>query len=417
MSQFDTVASGSAVDELYDPRSEAYIQCPYDAFAATRSTAPVAHHTGIDEWFVTGRAEIEDLSRDHARFANRYSSDGTFDFTPECRAVLNRTLYYHDSLFSAESATHSRFRRLFREFFAPRNLRRIEPSIRAVAEDLVREFADAGRTDLLRQFALPLPMTVICDIIGIPAQDRATVKAWHDDWIALQVTPLPAEEQLRCARSLITYEAYVRDLLDLRHRRPAEDLLTVLARAAAADDPVCTVDDAVVALRVMIAGGHETTTNLISNTVFHLLSERELWRKVVTNPELIDAAVEEGLRFDSPVQGAPRVTTETVRIDGQELPKGSRLRVMFAAAGRDPNWVTNPDAFRLDRQGSSRHLGFGHGIHFCLGAGLGRLEARTALRTLVEALPELRLKEGFAPQYAPGEFAFRGLTSLPVTWV
>jgi cytochrome P450 len=172
----------------------------------------------------------------------------------------------------------------------------------------------------------------------------------------------------------------------------------------------------VVALRVMIAAGHETTTNLISNTLYHLLENRELWQALVADPALAAAAVEEGLRFDSSVIGTPRVATEALPVGAVDVPAKAKLRLMIGAVGRDPGLVDDPDTFRLDRSGSPKHHGFGYGVHFCIGAPLARLEARIALETLVETLPGLRLDDGFAPSFVPGGFTFHGLQELPVSW-
>lgn len=402
--------------ELFDPTSPEYTACPYAAFARARKEQPVAHQTALDEWIVTGRAEIAAVQRDHERFTSRYNLDGSYPFCPEAKAVLDDSLFFRVALYNVDPPAHTRFRDLISEYFTPRALRRREESIRQIAKRIVADIAAKDGCDLLQEFAYPLPMTVICDIIGIPEEDRATVKQWNNEWLALQVVPLPPEQQVHCANNVIAYEKYVLGLLEQRRREPADDLLTELVRAADADDPVCTVEDAVVALRVMIAAGHETTTNLISNAVHQLLRDRRLWEQLVDDPSLVAAAVEEALRFDSSVQGAPRVATEAMRIGDTEVPEGARLRVMFAAAGGDPEWVEDPDTFRLDRQGPPRHLGFGLGIHFCVGASLARLESKIALETLVEALPGLRLEDGFEPHYLPGGFVFRGLAQLPVTW-
>ena len=166
----------------------------------------------------------------------------------------------------------------------------------------------------------------------------------------------------------------------------------------------------------MIAAGHETTTNLIANAVHQLLAGPERWQALTADPSLAAVAVEETLRHDSSVQGALRVATEPVRIGDVDLPAGSRVRVMFAAAGRDPAQFEDPDEFRLDRGGPPRHLGFGHGAHFCVGAPLARLEATIALETLAAALPGLRLADGFQPEYLPGGFIFHALAALPVAW-
>ncbi|MFG2812085.1 cytochrome P450 [Streptomyces sp. NPDC048410] len=402
--------------ELFDPMSPEYTSCPYAAFARARKEEPVARQPVLDEWIVTGRAEIEQVQRDHERFTSRFNLDGSYSFCPEAKEILDGSLFFRVALYNVDPPAHTRFRDLISGFFTPRALRRREESIRETARRLVVGMAERDGCDLLQEFTYPLPMTVICDMIGIPEEDRATVKQWNNEWLALQVVPLPPEQQVHCANDVVTYEKYVLDLLEQRRQEPADDLLTELVRAADMENPVCTVEDAVVALRVMIAAGHETTTNLIANAVHQLLGDRSLWERLVKEPELAAAAVEEALRFDSSVQGAPRVATTAARVGDTDVPAGARLRVMFAAAGRDPEWVDDPESFRLDRQGPQRHLGFGYGIHFCVGASLARMESRIALEVLAEALPGLRLADGFEPRYLPGGFVFRGLAELPVVW-
>ncbi|MEU3460307.1 cytochrome P450 [Streptomyces sp. NPDC006733] len=414
-----------AVEEVFDPQSPQFIACPFAAYDVSRRELPVAHHPVLDEWIVTGREELQSVLRDGENLTSRHNLDGHVPLAPEARSALDDTLFFQPALYNVSGPEHTRFRTFISEYFAPRRLRVLEPAIRATARRLVAELTEAGPeagaasgagADLLARFAQPLPYTVICDVIGIPEQDRAAVKGWNDAWLALQVVPLPAEQQVRCARALRAYEDFLRQLLADRAEHPAEDLITGLLHASRGDDPLCTVDQAVVALRFMIAAGHETTTNLISNAVHQLLTERERWDAVVADPALVAAAVEETLRFDSSVQGALRVATGKVRIGDTTVPPGARVRVMFAAAGRDPEWVEDAGTFRLDREGPPRHLGFGLGIHFCVGAPIARLEARIALETLAAALPGLRLADGFAPQYLPGGFIFHGLAALPVSW-
>lgn len=369
-----------------------------------------------DEFVVLGREEIMQVQRDPERFSSRANLDGMYPLGEEALVLLKDSLFFHVAKLNVEPPEHTAFREFIAEFFSPRRLRAVEPSIQALTERLITSFVDTGATDLLEGFAYPLPMTVIADLIGLPEADRPTVKAWNNAWLALQVAPLPPDQQVQCARAVLAYEDYVRELLAERARHPEDDLLTKLALAATGPDPVATLDDAVVALRVMIAAGHETTTNLIGNALYHLLVRPERWQALVADPGLAAAAVEETLRYDPSVQASPRTATEDVELAGVRIPAGSRVHSMFSAVGHDPDWVEDPDSFRLDRTGPPRHLGFGYGIHFCVGAQLARLESRIALATLATIVPELRLAPGYQPQHLPAGFVFRGLTELPAVW-
>ncbi|WP_131786769.1 cytochrome P450 [Protofrankia symbiont of Coriaria ruscifolia] len=410
------------VDEIFDPQSAQFLSCPYAAYAKTRATIPVAHHGGFDEWIVTGREELLAVLREDERLTSRHNLDGHVPLAPRARAVLERTLFFQPALYNVAGPEHSRFRTFISEYFTPRGLRALEPSIRAIARDLAGGLSASGTGDLLKDFAYPLPYTVIGEVIGIPTADRATVKEWNNAWLALQVVPLPEEQQTAMAEGLLAYEDYLRALLLSRAGQETSegaggtDLASGLYRATLGDEPLCTLDQAIVSLRFMIAAGHETTTNLIANAVHQLLAVPERWQALAEDHASAAAAVEETLRYDSSVQGALRVAAEQVRIGDVDLPAGSRVRVMFAAAGRDPAQFQDPDEFRLDREGPPRHLGFGFGAHFCVGAPLARLEARIALETLAAALPGLRLADDFQPEYLPGGFIFHALAALPVAW-
>lgn len=185
------MSSDTSAAELFDPMSPEYTACPYAAFARARQTEPVVHQAALDEWIVTGRAEIEAVQRDHGDFTSRYNLDGSYPFCPEAKEILDGSLFFRVALYNVDPPAHTRFRNLVSEFFSPRVLRRREASIREIAARLAAGLADKDGCDLLQEFAYPLPMTVICDIIGIPEEDRATVKAWNNDWLALQVVPLP----------------------------------------------------------------------------------------------------------------------------------------------------------------------------------------------------------------------------------
>ncbi|MGW5864820.1 cytochrome P450 [Streptomyces sp. NPDC055239] len=402
--------------KLFELMNPQYMASPYEAYRVARQRVPVCPMTADGPWVVTGGEEMAAVLRDPVRFTSRTNTHGAYGFTDACKELLSDSVFYRIPLFNADPADHGRFRAFIDEQFSPSALRRHEPGVRAAATALVKDFRDAGSVDLLSGFAYPLPLTVLCDVIGVPPEDRARVKEWLNDWLLMQVLPLPPEDQLRCARSVLEYEAYFRALLADRRRQPADDLLTVLADAAEQSDPVCTVDDAVLALLVMLASGHETATHLIANTVHQLLGDRRLWERLVADPELIPAAVEEGLRFNTSVQGAARLVTEDVTLAGVAVPAGAKVHAMVAAAGRDPGSAEDPETFRLDRTAPPQHFAFGHGPHSCLGAGLARLEARVALEALVETVPSLELAPGFEPQHIPGGLVINGLLALPVTW-
>lgn len=403
------------VEELFDPSSPAFSKCPYESYALSRDTIPIAFHEGFGEWIVTGSSQIQEILRDHRHFTSRHNLEGSYQFTPECRALLEKTLFFQGAIYNTDPPLHTRFRTFVGQYFSPRKLASLEPFIRATARELAMGLGSPGGSDLVADFARVLPLRVTFHMIGVPPADQGAVKEWNSAWLALQVAPLTPEQQVSCAEALISYEAYLRDLLTRRIDDPLDGITTGLAQATLGDDPLCTMDQAVVATRFMIASGHETTSGLISNAVYRLLEHRELWEAVVRDPALAQNAVEETLRFDSPAQGALRVTTERVRLDDIDMPGGSRLRVMLAAVGRDPDLVGQPDTFRLDRDSPPTHIGFGVGSHLCAGAALARLEARLALQALAEMLPGVCLEAGFEPRYLPGALIFHSLAAMRIS--
>lgn len=409
--------AGPDGDRLYDVESPHFTEQPYEHYRVARQSCPVVN-VGGNRWVVTGRDEICTVLSDPVVFTSKRILDGNFPLTEECQALLAGSLFAKVPPVNADPPEHSRFRALIHEFFSPRSLRLRESSIRALAESLLRDLRARGEFDLLKDFAYPLPMTVICEILGVPREDHLKVKAWNDSWLALQVLPLEPARQLEFAKEVLDYEAYYFDLLARRRQEPRDDLLSLLAKASKGDltsETELTDGAVVAALRVILAAGHETTTNLIGNIAHQLLRDRPLWEQLVADKTLIPAAIEEGLRYECSVQGTSRDTTEEVRLGGVTIPAGAKLHAMMAAAGRDPATLPDPDVFRLDRADRARHLGFGYGPHFCVGAHLARLEARVAFEALTEQLPDLALAADFTAQYLPGGFVFRGLAGLPVT--
>ncbi|WP_440074121.1 cytochrome P450 [Streptosporangium sp. OZ121] len=397
-----------------DPTTEAFVANPYDAYEAARRHCPVAE-VAEGSWVVLGRDEIVQVLGDTDRFTSERNLDGDYPVTSETGDILSTSEFFARGMFNADPPDHTRLRGLLADFFSPRNVRRLGPEIRGVAGSLVDGFKDRGGADLISALAYPLPMKVICTLIGVPDEDHGMVKRWSEDWTALLVLPLSEERQVECARSMVAYDAYYRELLGARSADPRDDIAGVLARASSGSDPTCTTQESIVILRSLLLAGHETASGLIGNTLYHLL-RTGTWRDVVARPELIPAAVEETLRFDPSSQSTARVAVADVPIGGQVIPKGARVHPMTGSVGRDRAHDEDVDSFRLDRGQASRHLAFGYGLHYCLGAALARSEACAALEVLASALPRLRPADDFQAEFLPGGFSFRGLKSLPVVW-
>ena len=301
---------------------------------------------------------------------------------------------------------HTFYRSLVQQAFTPKAIAARAERITALSGELLDERADTGAWDLHDNYAFPLPVIVIAEMLGVPGKDLHLFKRWSD----VTVIAMGAEDPTPWAAEMGEMAAYLLEAIRSRREEPAGDDL-IRALVAAEQDGRGLADEEILGVVTqLLVGGNETTTSLITNMVWRLLQERSLWERLLEEPALIDAAVEESLRFDPPVLGLYRTATRDVELEDGTVPKDAKVMLHYAAANRDPAAFANPDAFSLDRE-RNRHLGFGLGVHFCLGAPLARLEGRIALRTLLQRCPDLRLL-GNGERIAP--FFLWGRRRLPV---
>ncbi len=402
------------VDQAYNPFSPDQTADPHPMFARARREMPVFYSAPLNMWIVTRYDDITAILKDPVRFSSAESLRIHTPLTPEALAVLQERYAGGGALVNDDPPAHTRHRALVNKAFTPRRVAEMEPHICQIAQELIEAFVHDGQADLVRQFAYPLPMIVICELIGVPRSDMDLVKQWCDEWNALMSGRVSSEGQITGARAIVALHHYFVSLLEQRAQTPQKDLATGLVEARMEGESSVTVPEMANLLFSVTFGGHETTTKLISNAVALLLSHPEQWQALRANPSLAPNAVEETLRWDCPLLGMLRTTTEEVEVAGQRLPKGANVMLMFASANRDEQHGVQPDSFDIRRKPSD-HLSFGRGIHYCLGAQLARLEGRIALEMLAQHLPTLRLQPGRSLVYAPN-LVLRGLQSLPVTW-
>jgi cytochrome P450 len=313
-------------------------------------------------------------------------------------------------LLTMDPPDHTRIRGLVSGAFTPRVIAGLEPWIREVTGRLLTGADAAAGFDLIEALAFPLPIAVICHLLGVPPEDQARFRAWgHDLAASLEPqTSLAAERQSRSSELALT--AYLRDLVRKRRADPDDSLLSALIAAEEEGDRLSSSELVSTALLLLVAG-FETTVNLIGNGTVALLGEREQWERLREEPALVPAAVEEMLRYDSPVQMTSRTATEDVAIDGAVIRKGALVIVAIGGANRDPGVFGQPDRLIIDRPDASRHLSFSFGIHHCLGAALARLEGRIAVEELTRRYPGLTLAG--TPVRRP-LLVLRGFESVPV---
>ena len=321
-------------------------------------------------------------------------------------------------MLSADPPVHTRLRRLVNKVFTAGRIEALRPRVRDIATSLVDGIADrgsadrassAGSADLIAEFAFPLPITVICELLGVPVADRASFREWSNTIVSGVASGQPP---MQAAQALA---GYIVELIADKRGNLADDLLSALLAVRDEGDRL-TESELISMVFLLLIAGHETTVNLIANGVYLLLRHPDQYARLRADRSLIPAAVEEFLRYESPVEtSTPRFTAEPVELGGVTIPRGELVLVALGSANRDDDRIADPAAFDIGRQ-ENPHIAFGHGIHFCLGAPLARLEGQVAFETLLDRLPELTLAvpaEDLA--WRPG-ILIRGLVDLPVRW-
>ena len=394
-----------------DLKSEANVQDPHPAYRWLREHDPVHWSDGLGAWLVTRYADVLEVFDDPERFSSdrfRKVSARRASSRDEVRAVA-RVL--GDWLVFRDPPDHTRLRGLLQKSFTPRHLEKSRWGIQKTIDDLVDRVAERGEMDFIRDFAFPLPAVVISILLGVPKQDIESVKEWSDQLAAYVGGSVePADNFARSEAGVSQLTDYFRRLIAERGREPRDDLMSLMLRAEVEGDRLSS-DEVVSNCVLLLFAGHETTTNLLGNGLYHLLRHPEQEAKLRAHPELTESAVEELLRFDGPVTATTKVATRDLELRGAKLAAGDRVLTFMASANRDPERFEDPDRLDIERR-NNRHLTFGFGIHFCLGAPLARLEAQLAFRTLLRRLPELSA----APARFKPQIILRGLESLPLRW-
>nr|WP_294545358.1 cytochrome P450 [uncultured Rhodopila sp.] len=397
----------------FDLRDPAFLADPYPAFDRLREAAPV-WKAPFGRWLLTRYDDCSLLLRDR-RFGKDYSDPEalTRRFGPtalEEPAVVELS----HMLLMRDPPDHTRLRGLVSKAFTARRIEALRQRVREMAERLIDAVKPAGRMDVIADLAFPLPVMVICELLGVPDEDRERfMKGSVSGGRLLDPAP-PARAELDAANlSIQASGAYFEALFEKRRREPADDLITQLVQAEEAGERL-TTPELRANVNMLFAAGHETTVNLIGNGLLALLRRPDQWRILRDDPSLIPNGIEEILRFESPVQAVSRVLAEAVDIGGVTLGRKEMVVAALGAGNRDPAVFEN--AHRLDvTRKDPNPLSFGGGIHFCLGAQLARIEAAEVFGAVLSRLPDLRLAEPERVQWRPS-FALRGLTELPVVW-
>lgn len=389
---------------------------PYLLYATLRSNNPVLRlpipaETGAGVWLLTRHADVESAFRDRRFSANRRLSDVFRLYSDQLPVALLEGPGAVGSMLMMDPPEHTRLRGLVSKAFTPRRIAQLEPRIEALVDELVGEAAARGSFDLIHDVAEPLPAIVIAELLGVPAQDHRKFREWSQALIdgLPRFTPEGRDEM---AQTLGVILDYMREAVALRRSQPSDDLLSAMVEARDERDALSEKELLSTALLLLVAG-HETTTNLIGNGTLALARNPAELERLRAHPTRVENAVEEMLRYDSPVQATVRVASEDIEVDGQQIGAGALVVLGIGAANRDPAAHPEPDRFDVARA-DVRHLSFGLGTHFCLGASLARLEGRAYFAALARSVKTLELDvadEAVAYRANP---ILRGVRELPL---
>ncbi len=391
-----------------------FAEDPYPFYARARQEEPITFCPDLNAWIVTNYKNIQNILLQPDIFSSRDTLSSPVTFYPQTLEELIKGYLPVPIVLNTDGTDHTRFRVPLMKAFVPARIRALEPFIREVAHTLVDVFIDNQRADIVSQFAYPLALQVVLTLLGIPRQDIERTRQWSHDWLMLMSVQLDEERQVACAQSTVAFQHYLAGLVVERKNTPQDDLISTLSLSCTPDQLPLTEAELVIMLQGLILAGHESTTNMIGTGLLLLLERPERWRTLCDHPEYIPLAVEEILRFDAPIQMFARTTTREVTIGGVTLPEDASLLLIYGSGNRDESVFTHADEFQPQRT-PNHHLAFGHGVHFCVGAALARLEGRVAFEALCQRLPSLRLVPEQILTHIP-TLLFRGYERLAVEW-
>jgi cytochrome P450 len=369
----------------YNPFHPDFPQDPYVHYRRLRERAPVYFHPVLRVWFVTRYDDILRVLRDPHASVRRDQTAGFERLMPLDSMSPQLIEMIRTNLLMMDPPDHTRVRNLVTKAFTPRMVQRLRPRIQELVDGICDTAAEAGGLDFVRDLAYPLPVIVIAEILGVPAEDREHIKRWSDDLSAL-LDPVEVLERVEeVDRSFRELSSYLAAIADERRRQPREDLMTALVQAEEAGDRLGPAELGSLA-GLILGAGHETTTGLLGNAMVSLLRHPGERKRLQEEPGLMQGAVEEFLRYDSPVQATDRIAGTDWEIGGQRIRRDQIVVTLLGAGNRDPERFRDPDRLDLGRR-DVRHLSFGQGVHFCLGAQLARLEAEVALGTFLRRFP------------------------------
>ncbi|MFE9567354.1 cytochrome P450 [Streptomyces sp. NPDC006692] len=402
------------VTAVFRPGSADFVADPYPAYAELRAAGRVHYYAPTAQWLVPHHADVSALLRDRRlgrSYRHRFTHEEFGRTTPPAAHEPFHTLNDH-GLLDLEPPDHTRIRRLVSQAFTPRTVERLAPTVRRLAARLVDDFRAAGGGDLVAEVAEPLPVAVIAEMLGIPEADRPLLRPWSAAICGMYELAPDEETAARAVRASLEFTDYLRELIAGRRRNPGDDLISALIAAYEDESGDRLSEQEMISTCVLLLNaGHEATVNTTANGWWALLRNPAQLAALRAAPDaLLPTAVEELMRYDTPLQLFERWVLEDIEFAGQVLPRGSEVALLFGSANRDPARFADPGTLDLARA-DNPHISFGAGIHYCLGAPLARLELQASFGELLTKAPRLRLAA--EPEWQSG-FVIRGLRELQV---
>lgn len=380
--------------ERFNPFSPQFNLDPYTMYQAAREEQPVFFSPVMNMWVVTRYNDLKTVMKD----VEAFSSAGAFSagalVNPVSLEVLGGIDHpiYQYSLVNTDTPLHTRFRNNFQRAFTPRKMALLDPQIRALVHQLLEDLHDNKRAEVINTFCNQLPLLTICRLMGIADADAPSVKRWSTDYIRAQIPGWNEEEQRQIGHSIADYYEFMLNLVRYYAKQPSENLIsTVIEARESSEEGLSNEEIAGLACNLVFAG-HETTAALLGNTLHTLLSQRDLWDYFCKHPERSSEAVDEFLRHDGPAFGLYRRTKYDIAIGDVTIPKDSTVFISYFSANYDTEQFPDPQRLAFDRSNTANHFSLGHGIHYCIGAPLAKLELRLVLEELLKTYPSLRLE-------------------------
>jgi cytochrome P450 len=412
-----TKPSGCPVDHDFTPFDADYLQNPYPQLEKLTDEQPTFFSEQLGYLVLTRLEDVLEVFKNPDIFSSENVQDPVFPVCEEAQKILSAEDYNPQAVMSnRQQPDHTRIRRYTRDGFNARRMKLLEPYIRDTCETLIDNMLEkGGPTEFVSALAHPLPGQVIFRFIGFPEADDEQLIYWTANRLAFTWGKPTPEKQVEIAENMLKYWRYCRDFVALRNEQPADDLTSELLAAHKANPEDLSYREVESVIYGLSFAGHEIVSNFIALTLLNVLPRREQWEALCKDPALIPNALEEVLRADSPQTSWRRIATQDTRIGGVDIPAGTQIFVSIGAANHAPELFENPSDFDIYRENAGKHISFGHGIHFCLGARLARLEGQIAIEALARRIPSLRLVEKQELEFAPN-ITFRGPRKLYVEW-